>query len=91
MDNKDTWRRVKLTTRVANHFNQDSSAELKAFQSMMQKVDLEITLIRQCGHRDAIQNFDQKPGPRLIKTCDEKTNAQILWIIVNHPHDQKQG
>ena len=72
MDNKETWRRVNSTTRVANHSNQDSAAEVKAIKSMMRKVDLEITLISQHRHRDVIQNFDQNPGPKSIKMCDEK-------------------
>ena len=72
MDNKGTWRRVNSTTRVENHFNQDSAPEVKAIKRMMRKADLEITLIRQHGHRDVIQNVDQNPGPKLIKMCDEK-------------------
>ena len=71
VDNKETWRRVTSTTRVANHFNQDSAAEVKAIKSSIRKADLEISLIRQHGHRDVIQN-DQNPGPKLIKMCDEK-------------------
>ena len=71
MDNKETWRRFNSTTRVANHFNQDSAAEATAIKILMRKADLEITLIRQHGHRDVIQN-DQNPGPKLIKMCDEK-------------------
>ena len=32
MDNKDIWRRVNTRSRVANHFNQDLAAEIKAIQ-----------------------------------------------------------
>ena len=38
----------------------------------MRKADLEIALTRQYGHRKVMQRFDQNPGPKLIKMCDEK-------------------
>ena len=74
MDIKDTWRRVNTTTRVANHFNQDSIAEIKAIQNMMRKSDLEMSLIREHGNREVTQNFDQNPEPKLIQICDKKQN-----------------
>ena len=37
MDNKEIWRRVTTTTRVANHYNQDSAAEVKAIKTPLEK------------------------------------------------------
>ena len=37
MDNKEIWRRVTSTTRVANHCNQDSAAEVKATKAQFEK------------------------------------------------------
>ena len=71
---KETWRRVNTTTRVENHFNQDSAAEIKAIQNLMRKAYLEISLIREQSHKEVTQNFDQNPGPKLIQMIDKKHN-----------------
>ena len=39
---------------------------------MMKKVDLEIMLKREEGHREVRQTFQQNHVPKLIKTCNEK-------------------
>ena len=56
MDNREIWRRVTSATRVANHHNQDSAAEVKAIKISIRKADLEIILTRQHGHGDGTTN-----------------------------------
>ena len=72
MDNKEIWRRVNTKTRVANHFNQDSAAEIKAIQNLIRKADLDISLIREQVHKEVTQDFNQNPGPKLIKMCNKQ-------------------
>ena len=38
----------------------------------MKEVDLDITVTIEKGHREVRQTFQQNPGPKLIKMCDEK-------------------
>ena len=57
MDNKQTWRQMKTTTKVANLFNQNSAAEIKSIQKLMQKEDLDVMLIREQGHREVKQTL----------------------------------
>ena len=67
MYNKEIWRRKENTTKVENHFNQDSTAEIIAVKIMMKEVDLNIMLKIEQGHREVRQTFQQHPGPKLIK------------------------
>ena len=52
MDNKEIWKRINTTTRVANHFNQDSAAEIIAIKKLMKEAHLDIMLTREKGHRE---------------------------------------
>ena len=47
VDNKQIWRRVNTSRRFADHFNQDSVAEIKAIKKLMKEADLGIKLIRE--------------------------------------------
>ena len=76
---------------MANYFNQDSTAEIKAIQNTMRKADLEIFLIREQGHKEVTPNFNQNPGPKLIKMCDKKAKQvrrraayQVTSISMRH-------
>ena len=34
-DSKELWKRINIRTRISNHFNQDSSAEIIAIKKLM--------------------------------------------------------
>ena len=59
-------------TRIVNHFNQDSADEIKAIKKLIKEADLDMKLIREQGHREVRQTFQQNPGPKLIKIRYEK-------------------
>ena len=67
MDDKETWRRVNTSRRVANHFNQDSASEIKAIKKLIKESVLGLILIREQGYREVRQTFQQNPAPKLIK------------------------
>ena len=54
IDNKGKRKIINTSTRVTNHFNQDSTAEIKAIKEWMIEVDLEIMLIVEQDHRELI-------------------------------------
>ena len=72
MDNKEMWRRIESTKKVANHFNKDSVAEAKAIKRMMKEAALDMILKRELGHREVRQIFEKNSGLILIKICDEE-------------------
>ena len=57
MNNKETWIRTKTSARVVNHFDQDLAAKLKAMTKLIKEVNLDMTLMREQGHREARQKF----------------------------------
>ena len=72
MDDKEMCIRLNTSKRVANHFNQGSVVEIKAMKKLTKEACLDITMIREKGHREVRQNFQQNPDPKLIKMCNEK-------------------
>ena len=72
MDNIEAWRRIESTTKVANHFHQDSSTEIKAIKRIMKEEDLNIMLKRKPGYREVRQTFQKNPVPILIEICDKE-------------------
>ena len=72
MDNRDAWRRIESTTKVANDFNQDSAAETKAIKIMMKEVDLDMMMKKEQGCREVIKTLQQNPRLMLIKICVEE-------------------
>ena len=47
IENKDIRKRINTVTKVANHFNPDSEAEIIAIKKLMGEAYLEITMIRE--------------------------------------------
>ena len=61
-----------------NHFDQDSASEIKVIKKLITEAYLEMMLIREQGHREVRKAFQQNPGPKLIKMCDEKAKEVII-------------
>ena len=72
LDNEDIYKREKSVTKVTNHFNQDSAAEIIAIKKLMEEADLDVMLIREQVNREVRPIFHQNPGPELIRMCDGK-------------------
>ena len=72
IDNREMWRRIEITTKVENHFNQDSAVEIKVIKRMMKEVNLDMKLKRKPGHKEVWQTLYQNTGQMLIKICDEE-------------------
>ena len=95
IDNKEIWKRINTSTRVANHFNQDYSTEIIAIKKLTKEANLDIMMIREQGHREVRQAFHQNPGSKLTQMCDTKSkeiriNAVNKVINNNMRHYGKQ-
>ena len=71
IDNREMWRRIEITTKVENHFNQDSVVAIKVIKIMMKEVDLDMMLKTEQGCRE-IKTLKQNPRLMLIKIYVEE-------------------